>query len=227
MNVTGIFRSLFFVIFCSVALFFVGWNGLAEDAPPAVVEAAQSGLLPFLNHIPPGEAGHYGFAPGEQTEEAYPGIPFRLYTITPDALFNYGVGDTVSSLISTTDVWFFPVVLGGDYRAILTVGQEEGSWKAVAFGKAALARELQKVRRQWPASKGYDPELIAVFQATAYFFALPRKDDQNLTPLYFDGKGFATEFYRSDEGYRSTVKLPQIIEQLQEAVKENIRGQNY
>jgi len=220
-------KSYFSYIACFAILFFICASGIAEDAPKAVTEAARSGLLPFLEKMPAGEEEYYGFNSGENPEQSSLGEPFLLYTITPEALFNYRDGETVSSLLTSTQVWLFPVVLGGDYRAMLTVARQEGVWKAVAFGKAALARELQKIHQQWPDSKGYEPKLVAVFQATAYFFTLPAEDDQNLTPLFFEGKGFAPEFYRSDEGYRSTVKISQIIGQLRETVEENLKSQDF
>ena len=65
--------------------------------------------------------------------------------------------------------------------------------------------------------------MIAVFQAATYFITIPQKDDNNLTPLTFKGRGLGAELQKEGEKYSSTVKLDQIIGQLKSAVEENIR----
>lgn len=199
----------------------------AEPAPPEVVEAARIGLLPFLNVHPPGELQKLGFAPNDMIEKAYVGDPVMLYTITPADLFNATPETPIRSLMTPTGHWFFPVMVGGEARSILTVRRLDGSWKAVEIGAAPMARELQKVRRLWPKSKGYDPLLIAVYQASAHFFTVPQKDDHNLTPLTFGGKEFGAEFYKEGQSYVSTVEFSRIIGELKRVVEENIRKYNF
>jgi hypothetical protein len=199
----------------------------AENAPDEANAAARSGLPEFVKLIPSNERSYYGFADGDDLDRAAPGQPFRLYTITPDDLRRAGEGSTVSSLISPTGTWLYPVMLGDEIKCILTVARVEGSWKAAMLGSAPLARELAKVLARWPPSQGYEPRLVAVFQASAYFFAIPQKDDRNLTPFTFDGKGFGSESLRIDPSYASTVDLQEILAPLRSVVEDNLLNRAY
>ena len=124
-------------------------------------------------------------------------------------------------------MWFFPVIFKGEVRAMLTVELMNGAWQAVSLGKAPLARELAKVRNQWPESRGYSPKLVVVFQAGAYLFTLPRKGDSNLTPLTFAGKGFGRDIKTGLPEYSSPVPLAEVIEPLQTTVQENLIQQDF
>lgn len=159
-------------------------ESMAGEVPPDVIQAAEEGLQPFLSRIPPGEREGFGLKKTDNPEQAYLGSPFRLHTITPDALSEYQGGDTVDSLISETKMWYFPVMLEDECRTILIVDQMDGQWKAVSLGRTKLARELGKVRKVWSRDKGYNPRLIAVFQAREYFFTVPEKGAYNLTSLF-------------------------------------------
>jgi hypothetical protein len=193
----------------------------AESVPPEVIRAAREGLPRFLEAVPRGQIEKFGFAPDDRIELARPGVPFLLYTITPAALSSGK--DSIGSLISPTGKWYFPVMLGGEAKSVLTVDRMDGSWQAVGLGKAALARELQEILRRWPRAKGYDPRLVVVYQAASYFFTVPQEGDDNLTPLLFDGKGFGAELHRGDKKYSSLIKFPEIAGLLRAAVEENIQ----
>ncbi len=211
--------------FCPLLLLAAPGAVFPEPAPPEVVAAAAAGLAPFLQSIPASDLEGYGFAPGDHLGDVALGEPFQLYTIAPQALLDCGPEATVSSLLSPTGTWFFPVEIGGVPRYILTVAETNGGWAAVGIGKAALAGELGAVRRQWGPA-GFPPRLVAVFQASAYFFTLPGLDDYNFTPMSFAGRGFAPEL-KTGPGYPETVELSQVIENLKAAVAENLKGQDF
>lgn len=193
---------------------------LAETAPPEVAAAAESGLPDFLAKIPPDGLRDYGFAPGDPLGDAYPGAPYRLREITPAALSTFSPTDTVGSLTRATSIWYFPVMLGGEAKAILIVDLLDGAWRAVSLGQAALAGELNEIGRQWPAAKGYDLRLIVSFQAASYFFSVPQAGDRNLTRIATRG---AAAPRAPGRGYAATSGLASTIEALRPAVEENIR----
>jgi len=213
------------IAFWALLLFAAPGAVFPEPAPPEAAEAARAGLAPFLQSIPASDLEGYGFGPGDKLEEAGLGEPFQLYTITPQALLAAGPETTVGSLLSPTGTWFFPVELEGVPKNILTVAETDGAWAAVGIGKAGLAREFSAVRKQWSPS-GNQPRLVAVFQASAYFFTLPGLDDYNFTPLSFDGFGFAPGL-KSGPGYPDTVELSQVMENLKAAVAENLKSQGF
>ena len=209
-------RTIIYTVF--VLIYFLPFNAGAVPPPSVVVEAARSGLPSFLESIPPAEKSNFGFAPSARIDQAVLGRPFKVYAITPTALSAYREGDTVTSLLSPTGMWFFPIVFNGDIRSILTVARVKGDWKAVAIGRASLAGELRKVMNRWPRSAGYDPFLVMVFQAKQYFFSIPQIDDYNLNPFNFNS-GSAGK----TAGYTSLTKLPRIVGKLQTAVTEEGR----
>ena len=197
-------------------------NSFAETAPAEVLAAAEVGLLPFLESLPSSEWEHFGFAPGDKISDAVLGAPFQLYTITPTKLLNAEDDTPVNSLISPTGRWFFPIILESKSRAILTVERMEGEWQAVTLGMTGLAVEMEKLNRQWPKAKGYEPKLITIYQAASYFFTIPEQGSDNFTPLTFNGAGFAGYRQKTGPEYSSTTTLSSMLGPLKEAVDENI-----
>jgi len=196
----------------------------AADPPPAEVSAAaEAGLPEFLDEISDAERDRFGFLPGDRLSDAALGEPFQLYTIEPEALLSAPDDVSVESLIIPTGRWFFPVVLEGRPRAILTVERIPEGWKAVTFGMSRVAREIAKVRRQWPESDGFNPKLVIVYQASAYFFTVPEKDSRNFTPLTFDGVGFGGYCQKRGAEYSATATISEMAGPLREAVEKNIR----
>jgi len=190
--------------------------------PPEVEAAAEAGLARFLAEIPPAELVKLGFPAGEDPAGAAVGEPWLLYTITPAALRSAGAETEVESLVTPTGLWFFPVILSGAPRCVITVARMDGEWEAVEIGKAGLAGELGKISSRWPKASGYSPKLVAVYQAVAYFFTVPELDPGNLTPLTFDGVGFGGWRQQAGPAYSATAELADLLAPLQKAVEANI-----
>ena len=216
-------RVCIVVILCLSISFSALLDVRAGTAPQEVVDAARNGLYPFLERILPDKLENYGFTAKDRLDEAELDTPFAVYTITPSALSGYKKGDTVSSLLSPTGMWYFPIMIDGDMRSILTVSRLDGSWKAVAMGQASLAVELKEILRQWPRSLGYEPQLVMVFQVKSYFFTIPQKDDYNLTPFSFDRKFYDDEARTGVEKYSSTSDVSALVNKLKATVEEGVR----
>ena len=159
----------------------------AADAPPEVSTAASNGLPVFLAKVPPAARPLYGFALDADFSQASLGAPLLLHTIKPSALASNQANGTVSSVVSETPLWFFPVMMGTEVKAMLVVDRQNNEWKAVSLGYAPLASEWNQVLSQWPAAKGFHPRLVAVFQAAQFYFTVPEVGDRNLTPLLGPG----------------------------------------
>jgi hypothetical protein len=198
-----------------------------EAVPADVQQAAAAGLPPFLSKIPANALEDYGFARGDDLKAASLGSPFQVQTITPAALEKYQAGMTVAALLTPTTVWYFPVVVNGQYRAILAVDQLNGKWQAVSLGFAGLAKELGVLNNQWKAKDGFHPVLIVVFQAQQYLFTVPEKDAFNLTRLSSKkpapaGAGPAAVAPVSDYAVLGTAA--DAVGQLKTAVKNSLKG---
>ncbi len=211
-------KKLCFSIGAALLLLLLPGLSPADTPPPEAVAAAEAGLSRYLSEIPPGELVNLGFPPGADLLAARVGDPWPLYTITPDALLDAAEDTDVETLVSPTGLWYFPVILDGSWRNIITVDRMEGEWEAVALGRAPLAGELAKIARQWPVQAGYSPRLVLVYQAGAYFFTLPEKGEGNLTPLAFDGVGFAGFRFGSGPAYSRITEFSDQLGPLREAV---------
>ena len=130
----------------------------------------------------------------------------------------------VEELVTPAGLWYFPVIQSGSPRCVITVAWMDGKWEAVEIGKAGLAAELGKISGQWPKAAGYEPKLVVVYQAAAYFFSVPELDSGNLTPLTFDGVGFGGYRQKTGPEYSSPAELSELIIPLKEAVEANIAG---
>ena len=167
----------------------LGANALwAQPAPPEVFNAASNGLPAFLASVSLGNRELYGFTNDPDLAQAQLGAPFRVYTITPKNLASHPAEGKLTPLLSETMLWYFPVLVGDDTRAILVVDQMADGWRAVAIGYAPLARELHRITKQWPASAGYHPRLVAAFSANRLYFTVPEVDDHNLSPIIMPGQ---------------------------------------
>ena len=212
------------LIYCLIIFLGVALSGaaFAETAPSEVLSAADAGLFPFLEELPSSEWEHFGFAPEDKISDARLGNPFHLYTIIPSALLNAKADTPVNTLITPTGLWYFPVMIENQAKTILVVDKMQNGWEAVSLGMAPLVRELQKLKRQWSKAKGYNPKLVAIFQASAFFFTIPEKDSNNFTSLIFDGIGYGGYYQKSGPEYSSTTTLSQMLKSLQAEVEKNI-----
>ena len=160
----------------------------AQPTPLEVLTVASNGLPAFLASVPLGNRDLYGFTNGTDLAQAQLGVPLRVYAITPTALAGHPAESTLTPLLSETTLWYLPVLVGQDAKAILVVDRMAGEWKAVSFGYAPLAQELNQIAKQWPASAGYHPKLVAAFSANRYYFTVPEVNDRNLTPIIMPGQ---------------------------------------
>jgi len=87
-------------------------KAIAEPkAPDAVVQSAGLGLRSFLDKIPQNSLAQFGFDQTDSFDAAVLGAPFLVHTITPSALRQYQSGVTVTSLLTPTSLWYFPVLI--------------------------------------------------------------------------------------------------------------------
>jgi hypothetical protein len=164
-----------------------------------------------LSLVPADARGDYGFTKNDILAQAYLGEPFNLYTIKPSALLAYQAGDSVPALLTQTNIWYFPVMIQNEVRALLAVSQQDGKWQAVGFGYVNLAKQLQGVMQQWPKSKGFHPCLITIFQAKQYLLMVPEENANNLISLTPQKSGLALE------------NAGNVLERLKPIVQENLK----
>jgi hypothetical protein len=183
----------------------------SQTSPPEVLKSAQEGLQSFLSRVPLEARGHYGFTSSDDFQKARLGTAFNLYTMTPQSLLTYSADTSLTSLLSQTAMWYFPVMVHNEIRAILVVDRVDGQWQAVSLGYAELARALDRVGQRWPRAKGFHPQLIAVFQAKEYLVRVPEYSSTDLISIFPPGR----ELMGSNAA--------DVIERLKPVVKEAIQ----
>lgn len=193
-----------------------------EAAPQAVIQAAIDGLGTFLEAIPSQDLEHYGFASAEDLTYATLGKPFKVYTITPDKILNYGQDTKLPSVVSPTNRWLFPVICWGKVRTILTVDFVHGEWRAVAIGRSGLAKQLERIENKWPDSDGYDHQFIRIYQAQSDFVAVSKERILKIVPL--ESAAVALKLKKAIEGTYVLYDPSEIIPKLSPIVRENLQS---
>jgi len=221
-----IFISLIVVIVSlaiSLVIFFFCSRLPAKDEvnemPPSdVVQVAVEGLRPLLESVPDEDIVNYGFSSKEELSQATVGEPFRIYTITPDKIMHYTEEIELTSLISPTSLWIFPVLCRSEVRTLLTVDFVNGEPKAVAIGSSGLARQLALVKSKWPRSDGYDYKFIRIYQANADFVLLLKNGVVKITPL--DSAALILKLKKTAQGVYELYNPSEIIPKLIPIVRQ-------
>lgn len=141
-----------------------------------VCAAARAGLKRFLDAIPADRLEGYGFADRAELDRARLATPYRVWT-----------ADAGGNALAATGEWRVPVTVDGSYRALLTVSQASGEYRAVDFGAAALARELAGVERSRGVGADAQRVLLRLYALGADLTAFPaagaRVEDSRFEPL--------------------------------------------
>lgn len=163
-------RAVLFCVFALVGLFSSAF--CMDLAPISVTEAAQSGLQTYLARIPFGTMAEYGFYTAEEIKHASLGTPFLLHHISPEAIGTYREAQSLSALLTASELWYFPIMVQGRYAAMLVVEQSSAqSARAVSFGYAPLATQLGTFFAEHPRKVKGGIVLVAVYQAREFLLA--------------------------------------------------------
>ena len=219
---------ILWVLYSVIIFLFVGFHANAQEPPDQAVQIANEALQPFLDLIPVAAMEQYGFTKDDNLNQVTLGSAYRLYTITPGALFGFQESDPVSSVISETDFWYFPVMLDNKMKAILIVEFFNDEWRAGALGYARLTQDLAQVAKRYPKSSGYNLQLIRVYQANEFLFTVPEIDQYNLTSIVQNDVTFEGEPTQHKlksvptEKYSNLDNISTVIKKLQPIAKKNI-----
>jgi hypothetical protein len=125
-------------------------------------------------------------------------------------------------------MWYFPILIAGQPKAILVVDQISNQWQAVSLGYPYLAREWDAVCKQWPESQGYHPALITIFQAHQHVFTVPEKGADNLTLILAPGQQMTDAIGQAQAAgagsrYATLDDATKVIRNLIPVVESNLR----
>jgi hypothetical protein len=194
--------------------------GFTSSVPEGVWKAANEGLRPFLNAIPPLNREIYGFPAGGDLEQITLEQPYRVMTIHPKTLYAFNRSDDIRTMLTATQMWLFPVVQRGRTRAILTIDQMNGEWRAVSIGCAKIADELRRIEQAWPNDLGFNRCLVRIFQATSDVMLVVKDDVVDIMP--FESARTSLRLEELGKGVAELYTVPEIIHRLIPVVQENI-----
>jgi hypothetical protein len=137
-----------------------------------------------------------GFDNRPDIEKIVLGEGFEIFTIDPDKLLDESSPQNLQSLVTTTNVWYFPLVVDGNPKTLLKLGFTAGKWSSGSLGSAKFLKEIVTFREAWPASSGYQYRLIHIRQASSHIIELSQNGKfVGIVPL--------SSFYRADSKSRA------------------------
>ncbi|MFA6126181.1 MAG: hypothetical protein WC699_02655 [Bacteroidales bacterium] len=96
----------------------------------AILQTAVQGINVFIKDLPDGSLNDFGFLNKTEMRQFTFAAPIPVYTLKDTAMV-------------FTGTWRVPIVIDKEYRSLLTVIREAGSFKAVDFGAVELAKAYQ------------------------------------------------------------------------------------
>ncbi len=160
------------------------------QAPAKVQRAAEAGLPDFLAALPLDSLADYGFHSADETREASLGHPYRIHTLPPGALTAAISREALSPLLRTTDMWLFPVMVGGEPRVMLLVDLTPDGYRAVQLGNTTLPSLLAAWEARLPTEAmrrdlgACDVRFVRVPQAYSDFLLITSADGEYVAPLH-------------------------------------------
>lgn len=136
-----------------------------------VLAIAQAEVTQFLARIPIGSEALYGFTDRSELDLIELGTPVAVLTVVPDS-----ISDSTrinKDYLVPIHEWRVPVTVSGRMRAFLSVSKVRGIWKAVDFGAAGLAAELDQFMTDHATeASGRRLELLRLYQLHCDFAVL-------------------------------------------------------
>jgi hypothetical protein len=171
-------------LFTGVIAFLIVPGLFAQDVtPPAeAVQAAHEHFIRFLTSaVTQDTKTLVGFGSDDDLTHALVGTPFRIYTLSADSIRNYAGTAPLRSIVTETDMWYFPIIIDSTIKMMMYVGKKDGKWMRAGLGSAGLARHMQEITTQWSPSKGYTPMVVQQYDIGFYLYSIPQVDAYNLT----------------------------------------------
>ena len=192
-------------------LFFAQDTHAQNTHTDRVLDAADLGLVNWLEKIPAGGEKGYGFHSRSDFARATLGTPVRMVTIDPQ--------DVDSGTMTKMMTWRVPILLDGEYRALLTVIRQDDTYRTVSLGAAVLATEMGQFKREGVGA-GSDQEtyLLRIHRLSSDFIVVARRntmiEDGDIYPMRSARGLIESDAQASGAGYLGATRLkrPQVIE---------------
>ncbi len=190
----------------------------AQSFNDSLARLATAQLSGFLSKIPVGSELIYGFNDRAEFRRTTIGSPYRVFTVSPEALSGTLVQDR--DYLTAVDEWKFPVLVDGRSRALLTMGLVNGTWQAVELGSAHIARELDGLEQ----GRSFEQKvLFRLYQLECDFQILVAKGNAIADGVAAPLKSSLTVFRDRLPAGRSSFALKELLPIIQRRVAEHER----
>jgi len=177
------------------AIFFVMSPGNAQErlqSSEKIQKAASESLATFGKLITKENYRQMGFESPGEVHEAKLGRPFQNFMVKLDQLQKYQKGSDPNKLLTGGNQLVYPILVKGQVRSSITIGEVNGDWKAESFGGPSFIKLLTKVQKKvseidrLPLSAYF---VVRVPALNLYFIGYRIDNKLMLTPLH-DDPGF-------------------------------------
>ena len=148
---------------------------IINERDQKIYEVTNKDLVSFLNNIPEGFEKQHGFNSRAEFAKATAG---PIYTI---------LGMDANGVVKPINMFNVPVVVNGEYRAMITVSFVNGVYEIETVGAALLATELQLLENEQKPNSNQEKIILNVYKKSSSFIGYPsinqNIEDVNLIPL--------------------------------------------
>ena len=144
--------------------------------------AAARGLETFRKLVTNENFKEMGFESMAEVSNASLGEPRHVFAVGLEQLKGFAPGGDANRLLTDANQELYPVMVGDQARASVTVEQRDGKWRATSFGSSRRSRQLAQASRSLTQSA--EKPIIVHVQAFNLYFLGQRSDNRlMLTPL--------------------------------------------
>jgi len=179
-----------------------GKKAAITERDQKIYEVTQKDLATFLENIPAGFEKQHGFNSRLEFAKATAG---PVYTI----LGMYEDGKPVAA-----NMFNIPVVVEGEYRAMITVSFSDGVYSIETVGAALLAEELQLLEKEKQPAAGCEKIMLNVYSRTSGFVGYRKTNETVEQTDFIPLVSAKTALENSTRIAKPAYKLAEIVEEL-------------
>lgn len=184
------------VLFCLLFFSFSGLSQRTSNEKANLNAFVKENISIVLNKIPQNKEHQFGFNNREE---------FDVATIG-DALQLIHYGDTLNG---ENYIWRVPIIVNGEYRALLTIYQDSSSFKIADFGAAVLAKDIQQKINQNPNL--FVSGILRIHSISGDFLIVKSDKTEIYIPLtsaihYISSKGIEVKSYYNLADIKKLIK---------------------
>lgn len=210
--------SMEIVLIICIVLLSLGLYGQDD----AMKKEALSSLNGWKRTTSDDQAKKIGFDSKADFKASELGTPFKLYTISPDAMMEYEEGSEFGKIVKETNYYVYPVISGRENKALLWMFKKEDKWQAARIGSSKLAKSIVSTEgtiMHQISERGLEgagpPKFVRLYQLYIDFFFIKDAEKEYIIPIYTT----PALLVEGSKFYTPTEVVPQWKEQL----KKNIQ----